>query len=59
MMNILTLFWERTLEVYYIPALTFSVPPGTNPNQYLCLAFQVPPNVIQNPTPNADYGILV
>jgi hypothetical protein len=32
MMNIIQLFWQKTIEVYYLPALSFNVSPGTNIN---------------------------
>ena len=59
MMNILELFWKKTLEVYYAPSLSFNVAEGFNPSDVSCLTFKVPQYIVQQPTPNADFGILV
>jgi hypothetical protein len=59
MMDILQVFWENTIEVYYAPALSFNLAAGADPNNVQCLDFNIPPALISTPTPNADYGIFV
>ena len=59
MMNILELFWKKTIEVYYAPSLSFNVATGIDRSYVQCLNFIVPQSVINNPVENADYGILV
>ena len=59
MMNILQLFWQKTIEVYYSSSLSFNVASGIDPTFVQCLTFTVPQSVIQNPIPNKDFGILV
>ena len=59
MMNILQLFWQKTLEVYYQPSLSFNVADGIDRNFVQCLTFTVPSEIINSPTPDADYGIFV
>lgn len=59
MMNILQLFWQKTLEVYYQPTLSFNVATGIDSSYVQCLNFIVPQDIIKNPVANADYGIFV
>jgi hypothetical protein len=59
MMNILQLFWQKTIEVYYQPSLSFEVASGIDRNNVLCLTYPVPQEIINNPVRNADYGIFV
>ena len=59
MMSILQLFWQKTIEVYYQPALSFEVAAGIDRNNVLCLIYPVPQDIINNPVRNADYGIFV
>jgi hypothetical protein len=59
LMNILELFWQKTIEVYYQPSLSFNVADGIDKTFVQCLTFIVPQDIINNPTPNADYGIFV
>lgn len=42
MMNILQLFWQKTIEVYYQPSLSFNVADGIDRNFVQCLTFTVP-----------------
>ena len=58
-MNIITLFWQNTLEVYYPKSLTFKVDAGKDLSQILCLSFTIPRSIINTPIPNADYGIFI
>jgi hypothetical protein len=55
MMNILTLYWSKTLEVYYLPGLSFN----SNDSIPKCLDFVIPRDIISTPILNVDYGILV
>lgn len=41
-MNIITLFWQNTLEVYYAKSLSFKIDSGRDPSQVLCLSYKVP-----------------
>jgi hypothetical protein len=59
MMDILTLFWKKTIEVYYGSTLSFNVASGIDPAYVQCLSFIVPQEVIKNGVANADYGIFV
>ena len=59
MMDILTLFWKKTIDTYYSPTLSFNVAAGFDPGFVQCLSFTVPQDVIKNGVPNADYGMLV
>ena len=59
MMDILKLFWEKTIDVYYAPSLSFNVAPGVDRTFVTCLTFNVPQNIINNPVPNADFGIFI
>ena len=59
MMAILQLFWENTIEVWYQPSLSFNVASGIDKSYVTCLTYVVPQDIINNPTPNADYGIFV
>jgi hypothetical protein len=59
MMDILRLFWQKTIEVYYDSALSFNVASGIDPSYVQCLSFLVPQDIIRNPTPNVDYGIFI
>ena len=58
-MNIITLFWQNTIDIYYNKALSFKVDAGRDRSQVFCLSFKVPQTLIDQPIPNADYGIFV
>jgi len=58
-MNIITLYWQKTLEVYYVPALSFNVAGNTDKRYVTCLTFNVPEDVVVNPVPNKDFGLLI
>jgi hypothetical protein len=59
MMGILQLFWQKTIEVYYQPTLSFNVASGIDRSFVQCLTYVVPPEIINTPVPNADYGIFL
>lgn len=59
MMNIISLYWSKVLEVYYMPSLSFNIDSSVDKNNYQCLSFTVPPAIIDNPILNKDYGVLV
>lgn len=42
-----------------MPALSFDIPRGSDVNNYQCMTFTVPANLINNPTPNKDFGLLI
>ena len=58
-MNIINLFWQKTLEVDYLPFLSFNVDPSIDKNNFQCLSFTVPIDVLNNPIPGKDFGILI
>lgn len=58
-MNILQLFWQRTIEVYYADSLSFNVAQGIDPTYVQCLNFVVPQTLIKTPVSKADYGIFI
>ena len=43
MMNIIQLFWQKTIEVYYQPFLSFNVASGIDRSYVQCLTIVVPP----------------
>lgn len=59
MMGILQLFWQKTIEVWYQPSLSFNLASGIDRNYVTCLTYVVPQDIINNPTPDKDYGIFV
>ena len=58
-MNIVTLFWQKTIDIEYSPSLSFNVPNRVKPENVTCLHFRVPLSIINNPVPNADFGIFI
>jgi hypothetical protein len=58
-MNIINEFWSRTIEIDYLSALSFQVPPGMDSNNFQCMTFTVPKSLIDTPTPNKDFGLLI
>lgn len=58
-MNIITEFWSHTLEIDYLPGLSFEIPPTFDPNKFTCMTFLVPRSLIDTPTPNKDFGLLI
>ena len=42
-----------------MPSLSFNVDPSQDRDNFACLTFRVPRNIIDNPIPNKDFGILV
>ena len=59
MMNIVLLYWQRTIEVYYAPTLSFNLEKGKDPSYATCRNFLVPRSLIQTPISKADYGIFI
>lgn len=58
-MNIINEFWSRTIEIDYLPSLSFEIPPVFNLDNFQCMSFTVPKRLIQTPTPNKDFGLLI
>ena len=58
-MEILGTFWSKTIEVNYLSHLIFNVPSNFDRNNIKCLSFSVPRRLIDNPTPNKDFGFLI
>lgn len=58
-MNIINEFWSRTIEIDYLPSLSFDIPAGIDRDNYQCLTFTVPRRLIDFPTPNKDFGLLI
>ena len=58
-MNIINQFWSRTIEIDYLPALSFEIPPVFNANNFQCMSFTVPQRLITTPMPNKDFGLLI
>jgi hypothetical protein len=58
-MNIINLFWQKTIEVYYLPFLSFNVDASVSKTNFQCLSFTVPVDILNNPIPGKDFGILV
>jgi hypothetical protein len=58
-MDIIKSFWEKIIEVDYMPSLSFNVDPAQDRNNFACLSFRVDRSILDNPVPNKDFGILV
>jgi hypothetical protein len=58
-MNIIQLFWEKTIEVYYQPYLTFNVANGVDRNYVVCHTYAVPKEVMESTYANVDYGVFL
>ena len=43
----------------YLPSLSFNVDPSQDRDNFACLTFQVPRSLLDTPTPNKDFGVLV
>ena len=58
-MEILATFWGKTISVNYLPHLTFNVPSNFDRDNIKCLDFHVPRRLIDNPTPDKDFGFFI
>lgn len=58
-MEIIATFWSKTIAVNYLPYLTFNVPSNFDRNNIKCLDFHVPRRLIDNPTPEKDFGFFI
>ena len=58
-MSIINEFWSRTIEIDYLDSLSFDIPAGMDRDNYQCLTFTVPGRLIDSPTPNKDFGLLI
>lgn len=58
-MNIVQLFWAKTIEVYYQPSLSFNLANGIDKDYVQCNNYVVPREIIENIFQNVDYGIFL
>ena len=58
-MDIIKSYWEKIIEVDYMPSLSFNVDPAQDRNSFACLEFKVSRDILDNPVPNKDFGVLV
>jgi hypothetical protein len=58
-MDIIKSYWQKVIEVDYLPVLSFNVDSSQNRDNYACLNFQVSRTVLDNPIPNRDFGVLI
>ena len=58
-MEVLETYWAKTIEVDYMPYLSFKIHSSFDSSNFKCLSFHVPQSLIDNPTPNKDFGFLI
>lgn len=47
------------MEVDYVPSLSFNVDAAQDRDNFACLTFRVSRDILDNPIPSKDFGVLV